>query len=380
MKITLSQEKLASALSYVSRAVSTKPNIPVLSNVLLEISKDKLKLSATNLDMGINLWIAGMMDTEGKVTVSGKFLTDFVSATGAGKVTLSLDEESLNVKTDDSQASFNTIPASEFPILPKAGGEPFITLETSTLLKALEKVVFATSTDFATSKVQYTGVLFEITEEEPEILTLVGLDGFRLSKKTIKLESKKSEPIQLIIPSRPLQEMVKILQSESPEVVQVYLSESKTQILFKFDEVEISVRLLEGPYPDYERVVPTEHAFSFDVDKDEFVKALKVVNTFARSIQGARVDFDLDLEKGTLLLRSKVPDLGINETKVKVEKATGSSDLKDAYSLNFLIDMAGHLEGDIVHFETNAPLAAAVFTEPDDEDFIHLVMPLQRTD
>jgi DNA polymerase III sliding clamp (beta) subunit (PCNA family) len=104
------------------------------------------------------------------------------------------------------------------------------------------------------------------------------------------------------------------------------------------------------------------------------------MNTFARSTLGNKVNWDLDLESATLTMHTEVTDLGRSETELKVQNATGSTDLKDAYSLQFLMDMANHMTGDTVHFETNAPLASAVFTDKKDSHFVHLIMPVQRDD
>ncbi len=380
MKITLPQDKLAKALGYTSRAVSTKPNIPVLSNILIEVSKHELKMSGTNLDMGINTWIAGTVDTEGKVTASGKFLSDFINANGSGKVEMSLEGDVLHVKTPNSSAEFSTISATEFPILPKVTGTPLFKIAAADLASALDKVTFACAADLVASRIQFTGVLFELTAEEPGKLTMVGIDAYRLSRKLVKIEREGTDAMQLIVPARSLQELGRILSQEGAETVEIYLSESKSQVIFKFGDVELSVRLLEGPYPDYKPVIPVENAYAYDIDKADLEQATKIVNTFARTIHGNRVDMDLDLETGTLTMRTTVAELGKNETKIQVKNVTGNNDLKSAYSLQFLIDMQNHMSGDKIHFESNGTLAAAVFTDPTEKDFMHIVMPLQRDD
>jgi len=380
MQITLTQEKLAKGLNYVSRAVSNKPNIPVLSNVLLEVSHNDLRLSATNLDMGINMWIPGKVEEEGKVTASGKFLADFINATGEGKVDIALNQDVLHVEAENSKADFNTIAANEFPILPKAAGEPFFKLDAAEFSEAMDKVIFASSTDLVTSKIQFTGVLFELDENAANKITFTALDGYHLSHKTLDIKMPNPISLQMIVPARALQEMMKIISSEGAEEIGVYLSESRTQMIFKFSDIEFSVRLLEGPYPDYKRILPTEVSYSFEVNRGELERALKIINTFARTGLGSRVDFDLDLETGTLVMRSKVAELGTNETKLAVQNATGSNDLKEAFSVHYLLDMVSHLKGEVIRFETNAPMAPAVFTNKGDKDFLHLVMPLQRVD
>lgn len=381
MEIKIPQSKLATALNYTSKAVSNKPNIPVLSNVLLEVNKTQLHLAATNLDMGINMWIAGQVTAEGSLTVSGKFLTDFISATGDGNIVLKLEQDTLQVLTERAKADFQTIPSQEFPILPQVKGTPLFTVNSEELCKSLSKVVFACASDLVTSRVQYTGVLFELKKDEPNTVTLIGLDGYRLSRKLIQVQGLTLEAdLQLIIPAKSLQEVVKILQTEAQPNVEVYLSENKSQVIFKIEEIEISIRLLEGPYVDYHKVIPAENAFTFNVNKTDLEKAMKVVHTFARSTQGYRVDWDLDLESTTLIMKTTVSELGSNQFELKVEDVVGSNDFKAAYSLQFLLEMSGHMSGDTISFATNGPLSAAVFSDSQDKDFLHIIMPLQRDD
>lgn len=379
MKIKLPQQKLSNALTYASRAVSVKPNIPVLANILIEVNKTELHVASTNLDMGINMWISGQVDSEGSVTVSGKFITDFVAATGAGNVSLELEGDNLVVSTEGAQAKFQTISAGEFPIIPESKGDPVIVVKSEELRHSLSKVLFACATDLITSRIQHTGVLFEFDPESAEQLTLVGLDGYRMSRKFLKLDSTTlTESMQMIVPAKSLLELSKILQTEEVDTCEIFLSDNKSQIIFKIGDIEITIRLLEGNYAEYKKVIPVENSFTFEVAKSDLEKIMRVTNTFARSTQGNRVDWDLDLESTTLTMQSTVSDLGTNITQVKVQNVGGSNDFKAAYSLQFLLDMIAHVEGDTVEFATNGPLAAACFTDPSDKDYLHIIMPLLR--
>ncbi|MEO6728311.1 MAG: DNA polymerase III subunit beta [Candidatus Dojkabacteria bacterium] len=382
MKITLNHEKLSKLLNYASKAVSSKPNIPILSNVKLDVTKNDLKLSATNLDMGINVWIPGVVETEGSITVSAKFLADFVSASTSDNVELELKETVLQVKTSKSKANFNTIPATEFPVLPQLTETKFFSIESKELLKSLDKVIFSCSTDMSPGKIQQTGVLFEVVSEDgKDELYLIGLDGFRLSKRNVKVKdlNKELTSNQVIVPARYLQEMMKIVSDMTDvDVVDIFLSENKSQIIFKIDEIEFSVRLLEGPYPDYKRILPDGSAFSFEVEKKEFESAIKVISTFARSNLAYKTLFDLDIENKQVKLKSSVADVGENETAIGVENVEGESDLNAAYNLRYLQDIVAHISGEKLKFETKGPLAASVFRDLGDEKFMHILMPLRR--
>ncbi len=381
MRITLNHNKLSKSLQYASRAVSSKPNIPVLSNVLMEVTKTDLKLSATNLDMGINVWIPGKVEEEGKVTVSAKYIADFVAASFSDKVDVELKETVLNVKTPKSKANFATIPASEFPVLPTINTDPLLTISATDFVNTMEKVIFACSTDLSTGKIQQTGVLFEFDESDKDELAFIGLDGFRLSKRTSKIKGLKKDQLkdQLIVPARYLMEVVKIIQ-DYPELenIDVYLSENKSQIIFKFEEVELSIRLIEGPYPDYKRIMPDSASYSFEVKKSDLEEGIKVTNTFARSNLSNKTLFDFDAEGSAVKLRSSVAEVGENETSVPVTAVDAAGDMNAAYNLKFILDVVTHIKGENIKFETKGPLSPSVFKDKSDARFVHLLMPLRR--
>lgn len=381
MKITLNHAKLAKSLQYASRAVSAKPNIPVLSNVLLDVSNTDVKLSATNLDMGINMWIPGKVDEEGSTTVSAKYIADFVAASYSDKVDIESKDSTLLVKTSKSKANFSTIPSNEFPPLPETPAEPVFSISASELIISMDKVLFSCSTDFSAGKIQQTGVLFEMEEGNDEEISFVGLDGFRLSKRSAKISNLKRDLIsnQIIVPARYMAEVVKILQDYSDvDTVQVFITENKSQIIFKFDDVEISLRLIEGPYPDYKRIMPDSFAYTFEVKRSDLEEGIKVINTFARSNLSSKTLFDFDIENNVIKLRSSVAEIGENETVIEVGSTDGSGDLNSAYNLKYLQDLVNHIKGETIKFETKGPLSASIFKDKADSKYIHILMPLRR--
>ncbi len=380
MNIRLKHQKLAKALQYVSRSVSSKPNIPVLSNVLLQVNKSGLKLTSTNLEMGINMWIPGIVESEGSITVSAKFISDFVNASLGENVELNLDGNLVLVTTDNSKANFNTIPSSEFPVLPESSDTPLFKIKASELLQSLDKVIFSASTDISVGKVQQSGVLFNLNKENSEI-SLVALDGFRLSKRDSKVKFGEEElsDTELIIPSKALSELQKILLDLIDlDEIECFLSQNKALVIFKFEDIEYSVRLIEGPYPDFNRIMPDSYSYTFEVNKNELDSAIKVVNTFARSNLGYKTLFDLDLENSVIRIKSVVSDIGDNESVVKVESLEGDSDLNSSYNLRYISDIVSHIKGDTIIFETKGPMAASVFKDKSDPKYVHLLMPLRR--
>jgi DNA polymerase-3 subunit beta len=383
MKVTLNHKSLAKAFSYTSRAVSSKPNIPILSNVLLNVDSDKgaLKLSATNLDMGINMWIPGNVESAGKTTVNAKYISDFVAAAVSNEnITVELKDNNVNVKTAKAKGNFNIIPAEEYPVLPKVGETPIFKISSIEFVKSLEKVIFACSTDLTAGRIQQSGVKFEIDHEKSEI-HFIGLDGFRLSKRVCQLKDLASviEKPEILVPARYLSEFVKIV-GDNPgvEFIDVFLSESNSQIIFKLEEIEFSVRLLEGPYPDYKRIMPDGHSYTFEVNKSDLENSIKIVNSFARGNLGNKTLFDFDIESANVKLKSAVSDVGEGEAELTVSNVTAESDLNTAYTLKYLQDLVTHTEGSEIIFETKGPLAATVFRDKNDPQYVHLIMPMRR--
>lgn len=380
MKITINHKRLAQALSYTSKAVSNKPNIPVLSNVLLKADDNGLHLSATNLDMGIDLWIPCQVEEKGEVTVSARFIADFVNVASGDTVEMSLEKNIVRVKTKSSEATFNTIPSKEFPVLPTVGDKKAFSIRAHDFILSMNKVIFSCSTDLSAGKIQLSGVLFDIAQNGSSI-DFIGLDSFRLSKRTTAIQefSKDIEKAEIIVPARYLQELVRILQDfEQVETVDVYISKNKSQIIFSFDDVKFSIRLLEGPYPDYKRILPDDFSFTFEISKNDFEQAIKIINTFARSNLGNKTLMDMNLEKSEVTLKANVSDIGENETEVHVEKIDGPSDLNTAYNLRYLQDLVNHITGKTLIFETKGQLAATLFKDKTDKQFLHLIMPLRR--
>jgi len=374
MKISLIQENLAKALNYCNRAVSTRPNIPVLANVLIEADKGKLKLSATNLEVGITTWIGATVGSEGKLTVSAKLLSEFVNSLHPGKIDMTLAGQTLEVNSVDNTAQFVVIPAEDFPRVPSAEGDPILEINAGDLARAIEQTAFAASTD--ESRPVLTGIL--ITAENKQ-LNMVAVDGFRLSKKNLKLEKAlKVDNFKEIVPARSLMEVAKLVRDNvaDKDAVKVYYLGNKNQMLFKIGDVDLSTRLIEGDFPDYEKIMPKEKSLRFRAKKVEFADALKVVTIFARNVVGNKARVKVDTETEKLSLSASVVDVGKNESMVNLEDVEGEN-FETGYNVRFLTDMVNTLSGSDFVFETNGPTAPGVFLDPKDSEFIHIIMPMR---
>ncbi|MBN2016453.1 DNA polymerase III subunit beta [Candidatus Dojkabacteria bacterium] len=374
MRATVTQENFAKALNYVSKAISSNPSIPVLSNVLMEITKDTLILSTTDLEIGISTQIGADTKAPGKITVDAKTLSEFVnSLSSSGKLNVELEGKLLSVHNKMNSAEFNVVDAEEFPPLPETTGKADFKVKACAFAKSLQKVTFSSASD--DSRPVLTGVLFEATKKR---ISMVGVDGFRLSKKVIDIERKKTDEFKHIVPARALNEVARIALDtcEEDDDLEVFILGDKNQMLFKVKDVEISTRLIEGEFPEYEQIMPKEAKYKFSADKESLAKTVKVVSIFARAAVGNKAIFEFMPEKNALKLSAQVADVGENESIVEVHDVEGDS-LKTGYNVGFLSEMINAIEGEEVLFETNGVTAPGVFKDSEDKDFLHIIMPMR---
>lgn len=373
MKATVTQENFAKALNYVTKAISSNPSIPVLANVLIEVSDSSVKLSTTDLELGISTSFGADVKKEGKVTADARTLGEFVHSLTGGKLTLELADKTLIIRNKHNSAEFNVIDADEFPPLPQAKGTASFEVQALSFAKAIQQVVVSAASD--DSRPVLTGILFEATKAK---LSMVGVDGFRLSKKNVAIKRKSTKEFKHIVPAKALQELARISNdvAEDDDEISAFLLGDKNQLLFKIKDVELSTRLIEGEFPDYEQIIPKEVKFSFGVDKSALTQTVKIVNIFARASVGNKAIFHLDHKESALTLSAQVADVGENESTVEVHDIKGES-LKTAFNTKFLADMINVIDGDEILFESNGVTAPGVFKDKGDKEFLHIIMPMR---
>lgn len=366
MKLTVLQENLSKGISCTERFVSSKAQLPILSNICLKTENGRLKLQATNLETGVTLWLGAKVEKEGKVTVPARIFNEFLSSLPKEKVKLELKENLLKVSCGPFSASFSTIPPTEFPPLPTLGDKkPDITFPSSSFLPAITKVSFAAAHD--EGRPVLTGVKFEPKEEK---LILVATDGYRLSVKEFK-DSKIKISSSLIIPAQSLLEVLKIV-GEQEEEIGLSFTEKGNQVIFSLPDAEIVTRLIEGEFPEYKKIIPTSFSTRITLEKESFLKALKVAAIFARD--SANI-VRLKVERDGLIISANSPQVGENETQV--EAKVEGEEQKIAFNCRFLLEFLGKIGGEEIILEMTGPLNPGVFKTKKDPSFLHIIMPVR---
>ena len=373
MKVSCLQENLAKGLSIVGRAVATRSTLPVLSNVMLATDGARLKLAATNLEIGIVCWIGAKVEEDGSITVPARLLTDFVNSLPPERIDMELTvrTQTLNLKCARFEANIKGIDAQEFPLIPTAGEDSKISLDPSMLRQMIDQVVFAAATD--ESRPILTGVLAKFQEEQ---LTLAAADGFRLSVRTAHLSEPVSEPITVIVPARALAELSRI-STEQEQPIEVTITPARNQALFHMANVDLVSQLIEGNFPDYNQIIPKSHSTRTVVSTSDFLKAAKTANIFARdaaNIVRLEIVPGGELAPGRVTLTATSAEVGDNVGEI--DAVIEGEEMEIAFNAKYLIDVLSVVDAAQVALETTTASSPGVIKPIGSEDFTHVIMPM----
>ncbi|MFQ5594828.1 MAG: DNA polymerase III subunit beta [Anaerolineae bacterium] len=373
MRVSCMQENLARGLAVVSRAVATRTTLPVLSNILIATDNSRLKLAATNLEIGINCWIGAKVEEEGETTVPARLLTDFVNSLPAETIDMDLTSrtQTLGLTCSRYEANIKGIDASEFPLIPTVEDGGQITLDPEALGEMIDQVTFAAATD--ESRPILTGVL---TRFDPGTITFAAADGFRLSVRSADIDPGTSESISVIIPARALSELGRIL-GDTEEAVEVTVTEGRNQVLFHLPNVDLVSQLIEGNFPDYNQIIPKGHSTRSVVDVKPFLNAVKIASFFARdaaNIVRLKIEPGSELEPGTLTVSATSAELGDNVSQLDAN-VEGEA-LEIAFNAKYLLDVLNVIGTDQVAVETSTPSSPGMFKPVGGPDFVHVIMPM----
>jgi DNA polymerase-3 subunit beta len=367
MKIQILQENLNKGLNTASRSISSKAQLPILANVLLKTDKNRLQILATNLETGIVLWLGAKVEREGEITIPAKILTEIVASLPPGKIDLTGEGSLLKIATEGYDATLNGIPAGEFPKLPTYSEETLFSLPSESFLEAINQVAFAAATD--EGRPVLTGVLFKLQEKK---LSLVATDGYRLSLKTLELASPVKEEVSLLLPAKTLMEVARIIADEKATTIKMGFTAEQNQVVFVFSDLELFSRVIEGEFPDYEKIIPQNLASKLTLDREEFSRAIKVVSIFARD--SANI-VRLKIGKGSLEMSANSPQVGENKNSLSIKLEGEEGEI--AFNYRFLQGFLGAVTAEEVSLEMSGPLNPGAFRAVGDESFLHIIMPVR---
>lgn len=365
MKLSCTQENLAHALAKVAPIAAKGGTLPILSNVLLEAREGALKLSATNLEIGITATIRGKIEQEGTFTVAGRLFNDYVGLLESSAVSLELSGEHLEIRSGNARTKIHGLPAEEFPVIPVLDGTPTAVMPGSDFFGALSQVLFSVSASDA--RPELSGVLLSF---EGNKVTLVGTDSYRLAERSVALKAPSQKTQSIIVPARAASELGRILSREEGELT---LSASENQVLFSIGDVELLSRLISGTFPNYREIIPKASTTKVVIDKEPLVRAIKSASLFCR--QGLNhVSFQFSSDR--IMVSASASALGENTVELPAKIEGGDVDI--VFDYRYVLDGLSAIHTSEVAIQLSGSASPGVFTPNNDEGYLYLVMPIKQ--
>lgn len=366
MNITILHESIQRVIQDLQKSIPSRPSLPILSCILIQADESgQIHFSATDLNVGITAHISGEVIEPGKVAVPAKVFIDFIHTLEPGKITLEVKDQGMKIIAQGATAEIQCLAADDYPTFPsKEGFELELPLDLFT--QAIQNTAFAASIDEA--RPIFTAVL--MTAKEKESLQVIATDGYRLATLEIPYSG---QPFNLLIPAKGLQEVVRVALKKKEEKILFTVSDKLKQAFFSFGEVEILVRVMEGDYPPYQKIIPSGFTTQITFDGGEFGQKLKTALIFARESAGI-VKFKIEQDELKIISASSA--IGRQESSVKIQLIAGG-DQEIAFNVKYLSEFLSVVKPEQVWFGMNEPLKPALFRPNGMENYRYIVMPFR---
>ncbi len=373
MKVSVTQQNLAHGLNIVSRAVAARTTLPVLSNILLATDEGRLRLSATNLELGITCWIGAKVEEEGSFTVPARTFIDLVNTLPNESLNLELNSrtQSMEVHSTASTAEVKGIDAQEFPPMPVPDVDNSVQLNVADFKEMIQQVVFAASADEARPVLM--GAQINLADNE---LMMAAADGFRISVKRAPLSTPVATPVSIIVPARALSELARVA-VDGEQSITMSVPAGRGQVVFTLKDVEVASQLIEGKFPDCNQIIPKTYKTRTILSTQAFLSACKRAEVFAR--EGSNV-VRLNLKPAGENMGSVVEISAMTEETGKseegIEATIEGANLLIAFNVRFLREVLEVIRTPNVALETTAPNTPGVVKPVTDDSFVHVIMPM----
>lgn len=373
VEIACVQENLKKALALVSRAIPSRSTLPVLSNILLQTDQGRVKLVATNLEIALTCWVDAKIEGEGAITLPAKLLSDIVNGLPNDRVTFHLDMTKVraHLTCQRYECSLHGIEADEFPTIPTVDSTSAqqVVFPADLLKEALDRVAGVAATD--NSRPILTGVHVRIQGTQA---LFAATDGLRLARHTLELPDPVTEPLDVVIPAHALQEVGRMI---GDDPITMLLTANQGQALFRTEGVELVTRLIDGTFPDVDRVIPTSWQTRLVVDTAVLAKIVRVagllVVDFPRAVH-VHARSTGDLSPGMLTVTTATQEIGTSSAMV--ECIIGGEDIALAFNATLISDALRLIATPQVALEIHTPTTGVAFKPVGQENYVHVVMPL----
>lgn len=365
MEVIIKQENFSTVFNNVAEIASTKTSLPILSNVLLRTSGSQLLVAATDMEIAISQKVGAKVEHHGEIAIPADTVKDFISALPKGNISIKTKGEDIFIESGEYKSKIKGFFAEDFPEIPTVDyeGAKKITFKVDDFKQAVAQTAITAGTD--TSRPSLMGIYIHTFEGN---LYFAATDGYRLSEKRV---FGCEEEISAIVSVGVIQKVIRNISSQTEEI-EVLLDEN--QIEFHIDDVMIVSRLIDGKFPDYRRLIPSDTETKLEVSKSDFSRIVKIAELFAKK-SGESVRLETDSENSKLTTYSVASEFGENNSSIDAE--IFGEDASVSLNPRYLLDAIKSVSGEDIHFGFSGKLAPTVLKNPADDTYIHIVMPLK---
>jgi DNA polymerase-3 subunit beta len=381
MNFTIPTKEFKKGLGITERITGKNMTLPILDNVLIENDTEYLKISATDLELGIQWWGLCKTEKEGKIAVPARLLNQVIGSLSASEETVNIKEKGLSLVVESSK-KFKTnvkgFSSDDFPIIPSFFKDVFIEIDGRKMKEALTSVVDVSS--ISNIRPEISGIFMYFGKDS---VRFVATDSFRLAEKVLKFaansnyKNKFDKDLEFIIPQKAVKELINII-PEDGRSIKIYMSES--QILFEttylnnnHPEVNLVSRQIEGQYPNYQEIIPKSSKTRIVVDRDEFMKEVKTAGIFGGKIN----EISLGIKKGGNEIEITSQDADSGESNQSLDAKIEGGDLKVSFNWKFVLDGLQNIKSPEISFEFQGSEGPAVIRPIGDDSYLYVVMPIK---
>ena len=371
MKIKIKQNILMEHLNYAIKGISNKNLIPILNCIKFELTSEGLYLLSTDNDIAIKTFI-DKNDIEeivelGNIVVSGRYIYDIIKKLPNDIINIEeVMDSKIYIYTKNSSFNLNCNSVNDFPDLELEQSKFPITLDKKVLKNIINQTIFATSTQ--ESRPVLTGINFKI---EKNTLNCTATDSYRLANKKIKIDSNIEELINIIIPTRNLNEIIRLI-NEDEGKVEIHIFSNK--VIFRFDTIIVMSKLINGTYPDTSKLIPETFNTIIKVRLDELYNAIDRASLLTS--ESDKNTIKLQIKDNNILLSSNIPEIGNVEEKVEILESN-NLDIKIAFSSKYMMDALKSLDCEFINLQFNGEVKPIIIKNPDSDDLLQLILPIR---
>jgi DNA polymerase-3 subunit beta len=372
VKLTSGRGVLSDALQMLSRVVTGRTTLPILNNVLMEAKGEHVRLLTSDLELWVDCSVPASGIEEGSITVPAKLLNEVVASLPEADVTIaSEDSNAVALSCGQSRYVMQGLAAEEFPSLPEVVGGVSLTVPQARLRPLIRSTEFAAAAD--ETRAILAGILMRWDGQK---LCLVATNMHRLAIDATMVEGGPAEQVNAVVPARALREVLRSLSSDPQAQARIHLGES--QVVFDLGSVIVTSRIIEGQFPNYERVVPTESEYTLRTDRRELLAALRRADIVARTEANKVI---LRLQPGAIEVEAESPEIGRAHEEVAAELEGDQTEI--AFNAEYLIDALEVISEDRVQMDLTGPLSPGVLRPVpiarEESPYLYIIMPMQLT-